>query len=321
MPTLIDDARLSRFLLALYRGVEEQSAERFRAWAFDLLLDIVSFDVGQWGKGVTETRSLLSVYDYHRPGLKPPVSERVTDQVHTLPEWIAHAGYTITLSDEGPETSQPQHSVDGRFEIKSGLSTFLPDPVSGLFDLLSLYRLDQRCPFSEDERRFKEMVAPHLFAAYQYSLILHAWEAVCGKPLHHAAICDTHGLTRHMEASFADLLRKEWPAWRGPRLPFELARDWAQWQIQPWVGLRIVIQISPLKGLLFLQAREKTAIDTLSPRQAQVARDLARGLTYKEIAEKRCISPSTVTKHANAIYAKLGISNRTQLANLLEKAG
>ncbi len=52
----------------------------------------------------------------------------------------------------------------------------------------------------------------------------------------------------------------------------------------------------------------------LSPREAEVARLAARGLSSKAIAERLVVSVRTVDSHLAHIYAKLGVANRNELA-------
>lgn len=51
----------------------------------------------------------------------------------------------------------------------------------------------------------------------------------------------------------------------------------------------------------------------LSAREQQVVQLLAAGATTAEIADRLVISPGTVTRHLNRIYAKVGVQTRTQL--------
>lgn len=54
--------------------------------------------------------------------------------------------------------------------------------------------------------------------------------------------------------------------------------------------------------------------EPLSSREQEILELLAAGLTNREIADKLVISPETVKKHTGTIYAKLGVSNRTEAA-------
>jgi NarL family two-component system response regulator LiaR len=59
---------------------------------------------------------------------------------------------------------------------------------------------------------------------------------------------------------------------------------------------------------------EPLLLRSLSPREAEVLRLIARGYTNLHIARDLFLSPSTVKKHARSIIAKLGVSDRTQAA-------
>ena len=52
----------------------------------------------------------------------------------------------------------------------------------------------------------------------------------------------------------------------------------------------------------------------LTPRQVEIARLIARGLTNKQIAEELVISPATVARHIANIFGELGFTVRTQVA-------
>lgn len=52
--------------------------------------------------------------------------------------------------------------------------------------------------------------------------------------------------------------------------------------------------------------------DLLSSRESEVLRELANGLTNREIAARLFVSENTIKTHVNNIYAKLGVNRRTQ---------
>jgi LuxR family maltose regulon positive regulatory protein len=59
----------------------------------------------------------------------------------------------------------------------------------------------------------------------------------------------------------------------------------------------------------------------LTPREVDVLRLVAAGLTNKEIARQCFISVATVKRHAANIFAKLGVSNRTRAAARADELG
>ncbi|MEM1115738.1 MAG: response regulator transcription factor [Bacteroidota bacterium] len=58
---------------------------------------------------------------------------------------------------------------------------------------------------------------------------------------------------------------------------------------------------------------EPHRLDPLSPREREVAVEIARGLSNPEIADRLFISLSTVKKHVNAVFEKLDLPTRPRV--------
>jgi DNA-binding NarL/FixJ family response regulator len=54
----------------------------------------------------------------------------------------------------------------------------------------------------------------------------------------------------------------------------------------------------------------------LSGQEWRIAQLVAEGLTNKQVAAEVFLSPKTIEHHLSAIYRKLGVRSRTQLAQL-----
>ncbi|PWT90854.1 MAG: DNA-binding response regulator [Proteobacteria bacterium] len=89
------------------------------------------------------------------------------------------------------------------------------------------------------------------------------------------------------------------------------------------LSLAVVAQVAPNEILLRLVNAE--AVDeqsllrsklTLTHREAEVLLWIARGKSNRDIADILTLSPRTVNKHLEQIYAKLGVENRTSAAAL-----
>jgi DNA-binding CsgD family transcriptional regulator len=63
-----------------------------------------------------------------------------------------------------------------------------------------------------------------------------------------------------------------------------------------------------------VRRRDPSTLRQLTPQELQVARFVARGLPTREVAAQLFLSPRTVDFHLRNVFAKLGISSRTQLA-------
>ena len=59
--------------------------------------------------------------------------------------------------------------------------------------------------------------------------------------------------------------------------------------------------------------RQAGSAEQLTPQELQVARLVAAGATTKETASQLFLSPRTIDAHLRGIYAKLGITSRSQL--------
>jgi DNA-binding NarL/FixJ family response regulator len=66
---------------------------------------------------------------------------------------------------------------------------------------------------------------------------------------------------------------------------------------------------------------EETPTDPLTPRELEVTKLIAEGLTSDEIAETLTISKNTVNRHRDNILEKLGMRNRVELTRYAIKRG
>jgi DNA-binding CsgD family transcriptional regulator len=81
---------------------------------------------------------------------------------------------------------------------------------------------------------------------------------------------------------------------------------------------QLTVRTARTGGLLVvLLAERDTRVDRLTPRQRTVLEHVAAGATDGEIAAALGISPATVGKHLEQIYARLGVHTRTAAAALL----
>ena len=73
-------------------------------------------------------------------------------------------------------------------------------------------------------------------------------------------------------------------------------------------GTRVLLRTFQADG-----SSNRTPLDSLSPRKAQVLKLLASGATNREIAQELVISESTVRSHLQQISQRLGLKNKREL--------
>lgn len=74
-----------------------------------------------------------------------------------------------------------------------------------------------------------------------------------------------------------------------------------------------------VRGYLKLADWENNTQTILSPREKEILYLMAEGYSYKNIAEKLVISPSTVYSHRSNLMGKLGLNNRHELIEYARK--
>jgi TolB-like protein/DNA-binding CsgD family transcriptional regulator/Tfp pilus assembly protein PilF len=62
----------------------------------------------------------------------------------------------------------------------------------------------------------------------------------------------------------------------------------------------------------------KVKIEPLSPREQEIAQAFANGESYRQVADRLCIAPSTVRTHLTTVYRKLGVSSKLELHRFFE---
>ena len=104
----------------------------------------------------------------------------------------------------------------------------------------------------------------------------------------------------------------------GPALLVEAVRAAARGDalISPQITVRLLEQLSRAE-----QPPAPEPAEPLTPREEEVLRAVARGLTNHEVAGELVISLSTVKTHVAAIAAKLGARNRVELAAWAHRTG
>ncbi|WP_308445101.1 helix-turn-helix transcriptional regulator [Paraburkholderia flagellata] len=317
---------LNEFLLCLYRASHDVPLDEFQAHAVTLLQALVPFDLARWGTTVRDERGAA----YQTPWFykDPPESLqdynefREQDTAAVLVMANPDKALNFPLADFYPDSSTGIRAYQRRYEHAHALIASHRNTETGLFDALSVYGTSPAHPFTEAHRQLAELAFPHLREALRINHSVHVERLRhSGADLWAVAICDAAGRLRYAEPQFTDLLRTEWPNCPREHLPDELIRVVSVTKVSRHVGRAVVFCIDVLHGVASIRARPRMLVDELSRRELEVARQVATGRTYKEIARILKISPATVRHHIQTIHEHMGVRNNVELAVLLGKDG
>ncbi len=315
-----DYRRAGNILLHLHEAVGERSLGGFRAWVLEQIEEILDFDSAMWATASDQPRQMHEVCLYRQPEAMLDSYICYQDEDFLRDEVCRVPGHTVNLADlMTPEQLQRQrifreHAIP--FRATQVLCTADVDPDTTLIHTLVLFRADPQRPFSERDRQVKEFLFPHLLQlAREHCFRFLRRQAPVASELYRMAVADGEGVLQQVEPGFSDLLSHEWPEWQGAGLPAPLIEDAGETGC--YDGRHIHARLQKTGGLLLLQLRPRVEADLLTARERQVARAYARGLSYRAIAAQLQISPSTVRNQLNSVYRKLGINDKSRLAEAL----
>lgn len=308
---------LNSFLLQLYEDCQRWDPHRCERQALARLRTYIDFDDAVWGHGVKAADraqvSIRSSVAFTATADPDPGNLPSTDDTVALAQALEQPAGSV-VHDCGLRYSHAinLNSDGGQPHL---LNTAVYDEITRLCTLLVCRRRGTRTPFSESNRAALELAAPHLVIARRFSVFHAIRQRTRSRAtrMDAAALCDTDGTIRILERAFRDALSAEFPAWRGPSLPFAVTEG-ADSRKPIYAGERIEAFVRRLAGgQLYVTVRSAAPHARLSHQQRAVARLLSEGRTYKEVARDLSIAPHTVTKHVNAVYAKLRVTSKAEL--------
>lgn len=318
---------LRQMLLALYSGSHEMPSAEFQDKALNLLKAAVPFDSAIWGTGMMTPHGL----DFHSIHLHNEPSEVIAEREH-----VKHQGKAFFEMWRRPATTKTFHSPTlyrdretsafrdymTRFGHQNCLISSEMSEIRQEISYahwMSLYRSDADQHYTEREARLTALIAPHLREALRINRVLYM-ERLRNMQIDEAmSIVDAKGAVFHGDPGFAVLLRVEWSDWNGGMLP-PLLREALVAGDGRYVGKAIVVARICVTDMIFLKARKRGAVDTLSARERNVASYVAQGLRNKEIARVLGTAQQTVRNQIQAIHSKLGVHNTAELISRLNLA-
>ncbi len=311
----IDMQALSRVILELHRAGREAAFSSFQSLALELVRQLIPFDSAWWGNAAAEPMEIhglqlhncdASILDAYTPWI---------EQDFFRAALVAQPGTTINMADLTTRArymrSALYRAVGKRYRIEWSLGTLLVEPVSSLYEFLTLWRHDGEKPFTETERQTKELLMLHLAEAHSAARLRDVFDPGQIRVIRWA-VADERGFLRDASPGFIHSLHGHWPAWQGSRLPEAMLQNVRL--ATPYNTALLKMHITRKGAFRFLQVLAASALDTLSAREMEIVNLYGQGDTYAGIAAALELSPATVRNHIAHAYRKLAVNNKAELA-------
>lgn len=321
---------LNEIILNIYRLAQDAPTDKFQVRALELASFILPFDSCRWGMALKyegHQLAIQSAYEYREmPGVLEAYIEVLGQDLVGLAA-AAHPGTTINVNARELCDDQPVRAAYldylCRFRHENMLVTGMVAP-SGSARSLSYYRRDKDDGFKEDERQLCQALFPHMMEALTINLRigLAQFQEIGSSTRWPLAMCDCNGVILYAEPDFLALLSAHWPEiMKMSRLPATLINTLLVQRQPKYASDRVFVCIGLRQDkVVYLKARPRHTIDSLSPRELQVAKLVAKGMKFKEIAITLQLAPATVRNHIQRIHDRLGTRSNAELAAQLTMA-
>lgn len=324
-----NSASVAGFLLRLYSAAQGTSVAAFPELALDQLKRFVDFDM-----------AMMGVISLAPDPLNASGITAIWGHVHREPsnmveEWLSICSRDDVLKNMfhvlGQARSYHAPSAFSRKEDAALLdfalrtrhlnilavgNRYVASELRGAF---SIRRADPKWRFTARENALVQMLIPHLWEAIRINRTVMASQAarIAGSSIKGVCVCDDTGMILFQDAAFE---RLRLTAFREPqnfRIPVELIRAFIHQRLEKWQDVRLVYTVRAVARLRFITVTLSTGMDKLSVREKQIADFFGTGLTHAEIADELRIAGSTVRRHVESIYRKLGIGTKADLSFLV----
>lgn len=301
----------SKLLLAIYHAAQELPLEDFQEFTLTKLQESVDFDLARWETSDEKSSNETFKSNELKEKIHPPQHPNITA--------ISHKPTTFVIN----QTATALQVYSERSHLEHELSITTKSTGSNLIKVIALYRTHDKQAFTENERQFVETVFPHLIEAWAINHLAHLdrMRTLLESSGWSMAIADSSGHLLFADNDFKSLLYMEWPIAAHTPISTRLREVITQQKSGWYVGNAIVISPTLTRGLFFLRSRPRLPIDCLTSREREVAKLVAHGLTYKEIAQQLKIAPATVRNHIQSILVHANEHNIIELATQLRAAG
>lgn len=305
-------------LLELYGAARDLPVAGFGETAFRIIRDSLPIHSGMFGHGSYDVCGDITIHSLQRDEV--PL-ERLLERTQlagadpAVNNSLAHPGQTVHTPVQAHKRDSPEFQrYIRRYDVEHVFTLITPAPFNTAAEGITLWAGRMRRSASVDALigRAHEIL-PHVLLANSINRRLQTGESGIA-----SVVAARDGVMLSASPTAPALIASEWPDWHPPHLPKPLlALLSARRKFD--VGM-LSVSVSMANNLLLLRLDRRIA-PSLSAAEQRVAALAVAGASYKEIARECDVSLSTVRNQLHAVYGKLGVRNKTELARVFAGAG
>ncbi len=313
----------SDVLLDLYRGAQTNGINEFPSFAIETMARFIEFDMAMFFMMSYDAGGQVVVHHAHLFNEAPPMVD----------EWLSISRHDQVVMDVMHNPGRAfSYCVPERFKAiapvwdyalrrrhMNVLGATWPYASGGVKAGLSLRRADGRWHYRQRDKTRLQTLLPHVCEAFRINraVFSQAVQLSMVDPLGGFCVFDGNGFIVYQDAAFAQLAAVMFASPGNYKIPQRLQAVFCRERQHRLTEGRMTFEATAIANLYFLKVRPVNRLDALTVRELTVARFYGTGLTYKEIGAELTISPSTVRRHIEAIYQKLKVRTKADLAFLL----
>lgn len=311
-------ASFSRFITEMNHHAPHMHAESLARWTVEELSVALGFDAAWYGWARLHAGG-VDIFANATHGLPDnffATWQRMADQDLLARAKIENPRHAAIYSRGQRRQTDGMADLSDRYGL-TRMTTAMENPSGGLPNFyLSSYRVgDHARAWSQEECEFLQCAVTHLTAAMKLSTSEPGRAAVPGSV---TILTSKDGIGFLCLDALREQFGDVWPRWTGDSLPEQLACLIARpgTHILPNHDLVVSVETTPNfqdMDLRRLTLRRLNRFDLLTKREREVARELAGGMSAKEVARHLGLAPATVRNQTQSIYQKLQVDNRAAL--------
>jgi DNA-binding CsgD family transcriptional regulator len=312
---------LSNLLLDIYRAATTTDIATFDRSVFEIIQRYIDFDAAWTGRSTLADDGPI-IHNSCTYGLDSEFLgdwEKVKFCDPGVNKVLAQPGKACTICVVDDDIPAEFKDLVHKYALAQTAAIVHYDPTLNLLTHLALYRHGLQHRYTPRDYSLLEHAMPHFASAIDLNRLrqLDSVAAQSISPQVSVAICDRQNRIQYSDSVFSDLMHLEWPDWNDGLLPVDVWHASKSGPVSTYVGSRICIEAEVCEAATVLRLSKLSRLDRLSPREKEVARLFAQGMSYKAVARALDLAPATVRHHLRNIYAKLEVHDKGAIGAIL----